>query len=75
MNRTDFWPYLECVQRGEALTATQAAEAFALIMAGGVAEDDLADFLLAQSRRGPTVAEITGATRAMRAWESARRPR
>jgi anthranilate phosphoribosyltransferase len=67
MNRTDFWPYLESVQRGEALTATQAAEAFALIMAGRVAEDDLADFLLAQARRGPAVSEITGAARAMRA--------
>lgn len=67
MSRTDFRPYVECVQRGAALTATQAADAFALIMAGSVAEDDLADFLLAQAKRGATVAEITGAARAMRA--------
>jgi anthranilate phosphoribosyltransferase len=67
MSRTGFRPYLKCVQRGEALSAAQAADAFAFIMAGRVPEDDLADFLLAQARRGPTVAEITGAARAMRA--------
>jgi anthranilate phosphoribosyltransferase len=67
MSCTDFRPYVECVQRGAALTATQAADAFALIMSGRVAENDLAAFLLAQAKRGPTVAEITGAARAMRA--------
>ncbi len=36
-------------------------------MTGTVMEDDLADFLLAQAKRGPTVAEIVGAVKAMRA--------
>jgi anthranilate phosphoribosyltransferase len=67
MTRDRFWPYLETVQRGESLSAEQSAAAFSLIMAGEVAEGDLADFLLAQSRRGPAAPEIVGAARAMRA--------
>jgi len=36
-------------------------------MSGRVGEDDIADFLLAIAKRNPTIPEITGAARAMRA--------
>jgi len=49
------------------LNQTEASLAFDLIFAGGVGEDMLASFLLAMSKRGPTVAEITGAAKSMRA--------
>jgi len=67
MSRTDFRPYLERVQGGHGLNVQASTAAFELIVSGRVAEDDLADFLLAQSKRGPTVDEIVGAARAMRA--------
>jgi len=66
MSRTDFWPYLEQVQNGQALDTEQASRAFGAIMSGRVAEDDLADFLIAMSKRQTTVAEIVGGARAMR---------
>ena len=64
---SDFRLFLDPVRRGESLSAEQSSEAFAAIMKGSVADGDLADFLLAQAQRGPTVAEIAGAARAMRA--------
>jgi len=67
MNRTDFWPYLEHIQSGQSLDAEQAARAFDAIMAGHVAEEDLADFLLTLSERPLAVSEITGGAKAMRA--------
>jgi len=67
MSRGDFRPYLERVRDGQSLSAEASAAAFERIMSGHVAEDDLADFLIAQSKRGPTVDEIAGAARAMRA--------
>ncbi len=67
MNRSDFFPALERVQTGHTLDASKAARAFDAIMSGEVAEDDLADFLLALARRGPAVSEILGAAQAMRA--------
>src|SRR6185437_16592919 len=45
----------------------EASEAFAAVFSGQVSEDDLAAFLLAMAKRGPTVAEITGAAKSMRA--------
>ncbi|HSM95933.1 MAG TPA: anthranilate phosphoribosyltransferase, partial [Rhizomicrobium sp.] len=67
MSRTDFWPYLEQVQSGKTLDYEQADKAFAAIMSGKVAEDDLADFLLGMSKRRYAIAEIVGGVRAMRA--------
>jgi anthranilate phosphoribosyltransferase len=52
---------------GASLCEHEATEAFDAIFAGIVSEDDLATFLLAMAKRGPTVAEITGAARSMRA--------
>jgi anthranilate phosphoribosyltransferase len=63
----DFRRFLDPVRGGESLSAEQSSEAFGAIMKGGVGDADLADFLLAQAQRGPTVAEIAGAARAMRA--------
>jgi len=67
MNRLDFFPALERVRSGATLSEAQATEAFAAIFSGDVAEGELADFLLALANRRPTVAEITGAARSMRA--------
>ncbi len=66
MTGDDFRAVLERIQAGETLSEAESAHAFGLIMAGGVGEDDLAAFLSAQAKRGPTVAEIVGAARAMR---------
>jgi anthranilate phosphoribosyltransferase len=67
MNRPDFFPMLEIVLRGSALSEPQSIAAFDAIFAGNVREDELADFLLALAERGPTVSEITGAAKSMRA--------
>jgi len=67
MNRVDFLPALERVQSGATLSEAEATEAFAAIFSGGVQESELADFLLALANRRPTVAEITGAAKSMRA--------
>jgi anthranilate phosphoribosyltransferase len=66
MSRTDFWPYLEQVQSGKTLSTDDAGRAFDAIMSGRVAEDDLADFLLALAERGAAISEIVGAARVMR---------
>jgi anthranilate phosphoribosyltransferase len=60
-------PFLERVVKGEDLDEHASARAFTAIMSGKVADQDIAAFLSAQSRRGPTVAEIVGAARVMRA--------
>ena len=67
MNRLEFFPLLEIVLRGSALSEAQSITAFDAIFAGNVREDDLADFLLALAERQPTVAEIAGAAKSMRA--------
>ncbi|HTQ12395.1 MAG TPA: anthranilate phosphoribosyltransferase [Rhizomicrobium sp.] len=68
MSRTEaFTPYLDEVRGGQSLDADAASSAFEAIMTGGVAEADLAAFLIALADRGPTVAEILGAARVMRA--------
>ncbi len=60
-------PALAKVTRGATLGEHETAEAFDAIFSGHVGENELAEFLLAMARRGPTVAEITGAARSMRA--------
>ncbi|MBS0471351.1 MAG: anthranilate phosphoribosyltransferase [Proteobacteria bacterium] len=66
MTADDFRPVLEQVKGGKILSEDEAGRAFDLIMAGGVAEDDLAAFLLALNARQPAIPEIVGAARAMR---------
>jgi anthranilate phosphoribosyltransferase len=66
MTADDFRPVLDSVRAGTILSEDAAGRAFDLIMAGGVAEDDLAAFLLALNARQPAVSEIVGAARAMR---------
>jgi len=58
---------LRRVVNGGALDAGQSALLFGAIMEGKIHESELAAFLTAQSVRGPTVPEIVGAARAMRA--------
>jgi anthranilate phosphoribosyltransferase len=67
MSAKDFSLVLQRVADGETLDAEESARAFAAIMAGEVAEADLAAFLTILARRNPTVPEILGAARAMRA--------
>jgi len=55
------------VTDGATLNEREASEAFDAVFSGQVSEDDLAAFLLAMAKRGPTVAEITGAAKSMRA--------
>ncbi len=64
---TDFHAALARVADGGTMDAEESARIFRIIMTGMVAEDELADFLLHQAERGPTVPEIVGAVRAMRA--------
>jgi len=63
----DFPAALAIVRGGGSLDAETSARVFETIMSGGVAEADLIAFLTAQAKRGPTVAEIVGAVRTMRA--------
>ncbi len=63
----DFPAALAIVREGGSLDADTSARVFESIMTGQVPESDLIAFLTAQARRGPTVAEIVGAVRSMRA--------
>jgi anthranilate phosphoribosyltransferase len=63
----EFASILKRAAAGEALDADTSARAFTAIMAGEIAEAQLAAFLTALAVRKPTVAEITGAVTAMRA--------
>jgi anthranilate phosphoribosyltransferase len=63
----DFPAALATVREGGSLDADASARLFEIIMSGGVADADLTAFLTAQALRGPTVPEIVGAVRAMRA--------
>jgi anthranilate phosphoribosyltransferase len=63
----DFPAALAIVREGGSLDADASARVFETIMSGAVAEADLTAFLTAQAMRGPTVPEIVGAVRAMRA--------
>ena len=62
----DFAAQLRRLAAGDHLSAAESADAFGAMMAGGVSELRMASFLTALAVRGPTVAEITGAARAMR---------
>jgi anthranilate phosphoribosyltransferase len=63
----EFGAILKRAASGERLAAAEAASAFAAMMSGGVSEMRMAAFLTALAVRGPSVAEIVGAARAMRA--------
>ena len=63
----EFGAFLKRAAAGERLAAAESASAFAAMMGGGVSEMRMAAFLTALSVRGPSVAEIAGAARAMRA--------
>ncbi len=52
---------------GQALDEAQAEQAFDIIMSGNATPSQMGGFLMALRVRGETVAEITGAARAMRA--------
>ncbi|HEX9159920.1 MAG TPA: anthranilate phosphoribosyltransferase [Rhizomicrobium sp.] len=63
----DFPSLLKRLVEGQSLSADASLRAFAAIMAGEVSETRMGAFLTALALREPTVAEITGAARAMRA--------
>ena len=63
----EFGAILKRIAAGERLDAAQSASAFGAMMSGGVSEMRMAAFLTALAVRGPSVAEIAGAARAMRA--------
>ena len=62
----DFAALLKRLAAGDRLTGDEAAYAFGAMMAGSVSQTRMAAFLTALQVRGPTVAEIAGAARAMR---------
>ncbi|HWE07211.1 MAG TPA: anthranilate phosphoribosyltransferase [Rhizomicrobium sp.] len=63
----DFPSLLKRLAEGRSLSAESSLRAFGAIMAGEVSEARMAAFLTALTLREPTVAEIVGAARAMRA--------
>ncbi|HLY06448.1 MAG TPA: anthranilate phosphoribosyltransferase, partial [Rhizomicrobium sp.] len=63
----DFPSLLKRLVEGESLSVEASMRAFAAIMAGEVSETRMGAFLTALALREPTVAEIAGAARAMRA--------
>ena len=62
----DFKGLLAVVARGEPLSEAQAERAFEIMMSGDATPAQMGGFLMALRVRGETVAEITGAVRAMR---------
>jgi len=60
-------PILARLADGARLTEAEAEEAFGIIMAGEATPAQIAGMLMAMRVRGETVAEMTGAVRAMRA--------
>jgi anthranilate phosphoribosyltransferase len=67
MSTNEFPVYLDRVLGGKSLDAETSALAFGEIMSGRARQDDIADFLLTLAKRNPTVPEIIGAARVMRA--------
>jgi anthranilate phosphoribosyltransferase len=63
----DFPAALAVVREGGSLDEGASSRVFEAIMTGEVGDADLIAFLTAQATRGPTVPEIVGAVRAMRA--------
>lgn len=64
---TTLKPVLAALAQGETLSADDSEEAFGLIMSGEATPAQIAGMLMAMRVRGETVAEMTGAVRAMRA--------
>jgi anthranilate phosphoribosyltransferase len=64
-------PVLARLAGGETLTDTQAETAFDIIMSGEATPAQIGALLMAMRVRGETVAELTGAVRAMRAHMTA----
>ena len=60
-------PFIARLAAGETLTDDQAEAAFDIIMSGEATPAQIGALLMAMRLRGETVAEITGAVRAMRA--------
>ena len=63
----DLKPVLARLAAGETLTDDEAEAAFDIIMSGEATPAQIGALLMAMRLRGETVAEITGAVRAMRA--------
>jgi anthranilate phosphoribosyltransferase len=63
----EFGTALRRVAAGERLESAEAAAAFQSMISGSVSEMRMAAFLTALAVRGPSIAEIAGAARAMRA--------
>lgn len=63
----DFAALLKRLAAGERLSANDSAEAFGAMMRGAVSEPRMAAFLTALAVRGPSIEEISGAAKAMRA--------
>ncbi len=63
---------IDAVASGRDLTAEEAQQVLAEIMAGGVSEAQIAAFLIALRTKGETVEELTGLARTMRALADAR---
>jgi anthranilate phosphoribosyltransferase len=63
---SDLKPLIAVAATGRALTAEQAEQAFDIMMSGNATPSQIGGFLMALRVRGETVAEITGAVRAMR---------
>lgn len=57
---------IEKAVRGATLGERECAEVFEAVVAGGVRNDDLANFLVAMSERGETVDELVGAATVLR---------
>jgi len=60
-------PYIARIAGGDSLSEAEAEAAFGVIMSGDATPAQMGGFLMALRLRGETVAEITGAVRAMRA--------
>jgi anthranilate phosphoribosyltransferase len=58
--------YIERIQKGENLRPEEIEEVMQIIMSAEASQEDIADFLMALRKKGPTVDEITGAARIMR---------
>ncbi len=63
---SEFARFVSKTAEGQALTAEEAAEAFAIMMSGEATPAQMGAFLMALRLRGESVDEITGAARTMR---------
>src|ERR1700710_3177115 len=64
---TNLKPFIARLAAGETMTDDQSEAAFDIIMSGEATPAQIGALLIAMRIRGETVAEITGAVRAMRA--------